>query len=61
MAKWWEETSAKMGAWIDENLASVRQWIKDNLCPDLGKPGARWRDQIGVRQHNTEIMIIAAC
>jgi hypothetical protein len=29
----------------DSRVNQLVEWIRDNLCPDLGKPGAKWRDR----------------
>jgi len=29
----------------DSRINELLKWIRENLCPDLGKPGAKWRDR----------------
>jgi SNF2 family DNA or RNA helicase len=29
----------------DSRIKELLKWIRENLCPDLGKPGAKWRDR----------------
>jgi len=28
----------------DSKVKALLEWLLKNLCPDLGKPGAKWRD-----------------
>lgn len=29
----------------DSKVKALLEWLRNNLCPDLGKPGAKWRDR----------------